>query len=125
MGESITLPPLSSLLATARQSSRLTSKMPLNLDHVPSIDFPPILPEPLGSYKLPSAPKRAASAPIKKKTVPVSKPKATSLKTTKEKKLAPSKANPKLAAKKTSARSVKLKSVKSPVKKVAAKKGKK
>ncbi|CAA2958399.1 Hypothetical predicted protein [Olea europaea subsp. europaea] len=77
-----------------------------------------------GLYKLPLAPKRAAFAPVKKKIVPVSKPKATSLKTTKEKKPAPSKANPKQAAKKTSARSVKSKSVKSPVKKVVAKKGK-
>ncbi|CAA2983034.1 winged-helix DNA-binding transcription factor family [Olea europaea subsp. europaea] len=64
-------------------------------------------------------------APVKKKTVPVSKPKAASLKTTKEKKHASSKANPKPVAKRTLARSVKPKIVKSPVKKVAAKKGKK
>ncbi|XP_022872403.1 histone H1-like [Olea europaea var. sylvestris] len=52
-----------------------------------------------GSYKLPSAPKPAASAPVKKKPVPVAKPKASSLKITKEKKPGPSKAYPKPAAK--------------------------
>ncbi|CAI9774000.1 unnamed protein product [Fraxinus pennsylvanica] len=53
MGESVSLPPLSSLLATARQSSCLTSKLPHNIDHVPLVDFPPLLPEPLVRLPLP------------------------------------------------------------------------
>ncbi|CAA2955195.1 Hypothetical predicted protein [Olea europaea subsp. europaea] len=53
MGESVSLPPLSSLLATARQSSCLTSKLPLNLDQVSPVDFPPLLPEPLVRLPLP------------------------------------------------------------------------
>ncbi|KAL2539904.1 hypothetical protein Adt_00882 [Abeliophyllum distichum] len=53
LGESVSLPPLSSLLATARQSSLLPSKLPLNLDKVPPIDFPPLLPEQLLRLPLP------------------------------------------------------------------------
>ncbi|KAL0359205.1 UNVERIFIED_CONTAM: hypothetical protein Sangu_0769900 [Sesamum angustifolium] len=45
--ESFSLPPLSSLLSSARPSSLLTSKPLLNLAEVPPIDFPSLLPEPL------------------------------------------------------------------------------
>ncbi|KAL0452765.1 UNVERIFIED_CONTAM: hypothetical protein Slati_1254600 [Sesamum latifolium] len=45
--ESLSLPPLSSLLSSARPSSLLTSKPLLNLAEVPPIDFPSLLPEPL------------------------------------------------------------------------------
>ncbi|KAL2555685.1 hypothetical protein Fot_00424 [Forsythia ovata] len=64
LGESVSLPPLSSLLATARQSSLLTSKLPLNLDKVPPIDFPPLLPEPLLRLPLPLPLSLSLSLPI-------------------------------------------------------------
>ncbi|PIN15100.1 hypothetical protein CDL12_12263 [Handroanthus impetiginosus] len=51
--ESLSLPPLSSLLSSARPSSLLTSKPLLNLAEVPPVDFPSLLPEPL--LRLPSS----------------------------------------------------------------------
>ncbi|KAI3470848.1 hypothetical protein Pfo_027511 [Paulownia fortunei] len=45
--ESFSLPPLSSLLSSARPSSLLTSKPLLNLAEVPPLDFPSLLPEPI------------------------------------------------------------------------------
>lgn len=45
--ESLSLPPLSSQLSTARPSSLLASKPSLNLAEVPPMDFPPRLAEPL------------------------------------------------------------------------------
>lgn len=46
--ESFSLPPLSSLLSTSMPSSLLVApKAPLNLSEIPSLDFPPFLPEPL------------------------------------------------------------------------------
>ncbi|KAL0401239.1 UNVERIFIED_CONTAM: hypothetical protein Slati_4153800 [Sesamum latifolium] len=46
--ESLSLPPLSSLLSAAGPSTLLTSKPSLNLGEVPPLDFPSLLPEPLG-----------------------------------------------------------------------------
>ncbi|KAL0317107.1 UNVERIFIED_CONTAM: hypothetical protein Sangu_2125000 [Sesamum angustifolium] len=46
--ESLSLPPLSSLLSAAGPSSLLTSKPSPNLGEVPPLDFPSLLPEPLG-----------------------------------------------------------------------------
>ncbi|KAK9283805.1 hypothetical protein L1049_012059 [Liquidambar formosana] len=45
--ESLSLPPLSSLLPTTRSSSSLTPTPPFNLANVPSTDFPAFLPDPL------------------------------------------------------------------------------
>ncbi|KAK4436543.1 hypothetical protein Salat_0818000 [Sesamum alatum] len=45
--ESFSVPPLSSLLSSARPSSLLTSKPLLNLADLPPLDFPSLLPEPL------------------------------------------------------------------------------
>ncbi|CAK9173590.1 unnamed protein product [Ilex paraguariensis] len=50
--ESLSLPPLSSLLPVPRSSSLLAPKLPFNLAEVPSLDFPPFLPEPLGRLPL-------------------------------------------------------------------------
>ncbi|KAK4385363.1 hypothetical protein Sango_2660300 [Sesamum angolense] len=46
--ESLSLPPLSSLLSAAGPSTLLTSKPSPNLGEVPPLDFPSLLPEPLG-----------------------------------------------------------------------------
>ncbi|KAK2996575.1 hypothetical protein RJ639_025858, partial [Escallonia herrerae] len=45
--ESSSLPPLSSLLSTTKSSSLLAPFPPINLSELPSMDFPPFLPEPL------------------------------------------------------------------------------
>ncbi|KAI3458596.1 hypothetical protein Pfo_015259 [Paulownia fortunei] len=45
--ESLSLPPLASLLSAARPSSLLTSEPSLNLSEVPPVNFPSLLPEPL------------------------------------------------------------------------------
>ncbi|KAK2983243.1 hypothetical protein RJ640_023363 [Escallonia rubra] len=45
--ESSSLPPLSSLLSTTKSSSVLAPFPPINLSELPSMDFPPFLPEPL------------------------------------------------------------------------------
>lgn len=48
--ESFSLPPLSSLLSTSMPSSLLVeppNTSPLNISEIPSLDFPPFLPEPL------------------------------------------------------------------------------
>ncbi|CAI9774866.1 unnamed protein product [Fraxinus pennsylvanica] len=50
--ESLSLPPLSSQLSTARPSSLLASKPSLNLAEVPPVDFPPRLAEPLARLPL-------------------------------------------------------------------------
>ncbi|KAL2227452.1 UNVERIFIED_CONTAM: hypothetical protein Sindi_2103900 [Sesamum indicum] len=46
--ESLSLPPLSSLLSAAGPSTLLNSKPSLNVGEVPPLDFPSLLPEPLG-----------------------------------------------------------------------------
>ncbi|THG23653.1 hypothetical protein TEA_013742 [Camellia sinensis var. sinensis] len=45
--ESLSLPPLSSLLPATRSSSVLTPMSPLNVSDLPPMDFPTLLPEPL------------------------------------------------------------------------------
>ncbi|GMP61005.1 hypothetical protein CsSME_00052428 [Camellia sinensis var. sinensis] len=45
--ESLSLPPLSSLLPATRSSSVLTPISPLNVSDLPPLDFPTLLPEPL------------------------------------------------------------------------------
>ncbi|XP_074341013.1 uncharacterized protein LOC141678570 [Apium graveolens] len=45
--ESFCLPPLSSLLSTSMPSSLLAHESPLELSEIPSLDFPPFLPDPL------------------------------------------------------------------------------
>ncbi|KAJ9160264.1 hypothetical protein P3X46_025678 [Hevea brasiliensis] len=53
--ESPLLPPLSSLLSAARSSSLLTPTPPLSLSDVPSIDFPPLLPDPMLRLPMPGS----------------------------------------------------------------------
>ncbi|KAL1806192.1 hypothetical protein ACET3Z_029260 [Daucus carota] len=45
--ESFCLPPLSSLLSTSMPSNLLSCESPLKLSEIPSLDFPPFLPDPL------------------------------------------------------------------------------